>query len=59
VTRSPTNPDAGGDGTETGHVFGQDGDAVREFRGLNFVYHSLETKKGQFSHRGGEGDFES
>ncbi len=28
-------------------MFGQDGYAVREFRGFNFVYHPLETKGNQ------------
>lgn len=30
-------------------MFGQDGYAVREFRGFNFVYHPMETQKRTFS----------
>src|SRR5688572_1594988 len=39
VTRSPADPNARGDGAKPGHVFGQDGYAVREFCGFNLVYH--------------------
>ena len=30
-------------------MFSQDGYAVREFRGFNFVYHPLETKRNKFT----------
>ena len=32
-------------------MFGQDGYTVREFRGFNFVYHPLETKRNKFTPR--------
>src|SRR4051812_48024551 len=47
VTRPPANPDPGRHGAEPGHVFGQDGYTVREFRGFNFVYHSVGDQRHQ------------
>src|SRR5215211_7965365 len=42
VTRPAANPDSGGDGPESRHVFGQNGDAVRESGSLNVVDHGRD-----------------
>jgi hypothetical protein len=39
VTRASTHPNSGGYRPQTGHMFGQDGDSVREFGRFNLVDH--------------------
>ena len=57
MARSPPDPDAGGHGSETRHVFCQDGDPVGESGSLNVVNHSIRTQKWDyFLHRGCRGD---
>lgn len=58
MARSPADPDAGGHGSETRHMFCQDSDPVRESGTLNVVYHSLGTQMGFFLLRGGKGDLD-
>src|SRR5690242_5147290 len=43
VTRTSSDPDSDSHGTETRHMFCQDGNPVWESRSLNFVYHPMET----------------
>jgi hypothetical protein len=39
VARASTNPNSGSYGPQTGHMFGQDSDPVREFGRFNLVDH--------------------
>jgi len=49
VARSPADPDPGGHGPETRHMFCQDSNPVRESGTLNVVYHSIRTQMGFLS----------
>jgi hypothetical protein len=48
VARTPPDPDSGGHGTKTRHVFCQDSDPVGESGSLNVVYHRVEPKWSYF-----------
>ena len=46
---SSADPDSGGYGPETRHMFCQDGDPVRESGSFDVVYHSIRTQNGVIS----------
>jgi hypothetical protein len=58
MTRTAANPDSSGYRPESGHVLGQDGNAIRKSRRLNFVDHlpgseiSWKRKLRSNAHRG-------